>query len=110
MTQFKTDHTRIYCGTTGGNFYPNAKQAATVRHVSSKPCAGTWSNFKGRWCICGLGSLKWRGSSKHADNAPEADHSCVNVAQIVEFLAECINAGLVKDISTDLTFDALGHR
>jgi hypothetical protein len=27
----------------------------------------------------------------------------------MEFLAECINAGLVKDISTDLTFNALGH-
>jgi hypothetical protein len=110
-TQFKADGTRKYCGGTNGPLHSTAKQEETIRRVLSTPCSGTWSNFKAKWCECGIRPFNdnWEGKDIKATDAPQADHSCVNIRSIVEFIVECINADLVDEISTELIFTALAH-
>jgi hypothetical protein len=115
-TQFKdAGMSRKYAGSTGGPLHPTAKQAQTARFATHVKCAGTWSEFKGRWCECGLPPFDWVEKSKHCKGGKvsphrvEQDHCCVNVQGLADFVIECLNAGLGEEISTPLTFAAVAH-
>jgi hypothetical protein len=117
MSQFKDNGmSRKYCGSTKGPLYPTAKQGRTAGFVTHAKCAGTWSVFKGRWCECGLPPFDWVAKTKHCQKGEkvsphrvEQDHCCVNIQALVDFIVECLNAGLGEKISTPLTFAALAH-
>jgi hypothetical protein len=42
-------------------------------------------------------------------NSAELDHCCGNVQAFGEFIADCLNAGLEDNISTEFTYAALSH-
>jgi hypothetical protein len=114
-SQFKHNGTRKYCGTGNGPLYPTTKQGQTARFVTHAKCGGIWSTFKGRWCECSLGTFDWtpkprrqKGEQVQAHRV-EQDHHCVNIQALVDFIVECLNAGLGEKISTHLTHAALAH-
>ena len=104
-TQFKdAGMSRKYAGSTGGPLHPTAKQAQTARFATHVKCAGTWSEFKGRWCECGLPPFDWVEKSKHCKGVKvsphrvEQDHCCVNVQGLADFLPEASVEALNDEI------------
>jgi hypothetical protein len=116
-SQFKSRGVRKYCGFKGkAPLYPTAQQGQTARLLTDAKCGGIWSSFKGRWCECTHGPFDWAEKAqthvkggKAMPHSPQQDHHCVHTQALVDFIVECLNAGLGAKISTPLTFAALAH-
>jgi hypothetical protein len=112
-TQYSLNGNRINGPKSAEGMLPRALQVETVRHVMNAGCAGTWSIIKNRWCACKVGALDWSAPfntpTERNKASAELDHSCGNVQNLADFIAECLNAGLQDKISTEFTYAALSH-